>query len=372
MELVTYVGIDVDDEAFHGCGIIEGRPEKRVEFRCKPSVGALLKKLKVFMDLGQPVKLCYEATYLGFSLQRALALKGVLCEVVAPSSIPRRVGKAVKTDKVDCRELAEYYQKGLLSIVHIPDEKEESIRDLIRSRKFQKEQVNDLKRHILALCRRHKLDYRESRGSKKAAYWTKSHLNWLEAELGRLTERALEFNLKILLSQLHQMESSVAVYDEEILRIAEAPLYRKKVAALNCYRGIDTLTSMTLITELGDIQRFDHPRRLTSYAGLDLREYSSGGRHRRYQLSKMGNYRIRTSAVEACQMASRIPQLSVRLKEKRKGVDPKLVEIADRCMKRLHKKSSRLLYAGKPVNKVKVACARELLGFVWESLRAAA
>ncbi len=31
-----------------------------------------------------------------------------------------------------------------------------------------------------------------------------------------------------------------------------------------------------------------------------------------------------------------------------------------------------LLYAGKPINKIKVACAREMLGFVWESLRVAA
>ena len=42
--------------------------------------------------------------------------------------------------------------------------------------------------------------------------------------------------------------------------------------------------------------------------------------------------------------------------------------IADRCLKRINKKGNRLLDAGKHPNKVKVACAREMIGFVWESL----
>ena len=89
-------------------------------------------------------------------------------------------------------------------------------------------------------------------------------------------------------------------------------------------------------------------------------------------MSKMGNSRIRTSVVEACQKANKIPQISKRLKDRRKRTDPKYIEIADRCMKRLYKKSTRMLYAGKPINKIKVACARETLCFVWESLNLAA
>ena len=37
-------------------------------------------------------------------------------------------------------------------------------------------------------------------------------------------------------------------------------------------------------------------------------------------------------------------------------------------MKRVNGKGNRLLLAGKHPNKVKVACAREMVGFVWESL----
>jgi hypothetical protein len=51
---------------------------------------------------------------------------------------------------------------------------------------------------------------------------------------------------------------------------------------------------------------------------------------------------------------------------------PEYVEVATRCLRRLSKKGNRLLLAGKHPNKVKVACAREMVGFVWESLRLAA
>jgi len=56
------------------------------------------------------------------------------------------------------------------------------------------------------------------------------------------------------------------------------------------------------------------------------------------------------------------------VKARRKDIAPELIHIADRCLRRLNKKGNRLLLAGKHPNKVKVACAREMVGFVWESL----
>ena len=46
------------------------------------------------------LKVAYEASYIGFTLRRDLASKGIYCDVVAPSSIPRKCGKAIKTDRV--------------------------------------------------------------------------------------------------------------------------------------------------------------------------------------------------------------------------------------------------------------------------------
>ncbi|NOT77836.1 MAG: IS110 family transposase [Bacteriovoracaceae bacterium] len=48
------------------------------------------------------------------------------------------------------------------------------------------------------------------------------------------------------------------------------------------------MTAMTLITEIGDIKRFKHPKQLTSYCGLDIAEYSSGGKRKKIWNNKDG------------------------------------------------------------------------------------
>ena len=66
-------------------------------------------------------------------------------------------------------------------------------------------------------------------------------------------------------------------------------------------RLIKNLFALTIITEIGDIQRFTHPRQLVSWIGLDVREYSSGGRHNRMGITKQGNRYLRTALIEANQ-----------------------------------------------------------------------
>ena len=372
MNNIMYVGLDVDDNAFHGCGIFEKDGNEQIlEFKVKPNIGALMQKLGNFKKECFHLKVCYEATYLGYSLARDLEKRGVDCEVIAPSSIPRAADKTAKTDRIDSRDLARFYKNGLVKIVTIPDEAMEKTRDLIRSRQFIGQQIRDLKRHILSTCRRVGLNYREGSANNKASYFTDMHIRWLEAEANKQGNEHLKFNMRMLLGQMGQFENQLESYRIEIENIARSPEYKKKVQSLVCYRGIDILTAMVLILELGDIARFSHPRKLMSYAGMDLREYSSGGKERRYSMSKMGNAHIRTAVIESCQRTKITPYASQKLKKRRDGISIEFINIADRCMKRLYKKSNHMIHAGKPMNKIKVACAREMLCFMWESLRLA-
>ena len=52
--------------------------------------------------------------------------------------------------------------------------------------------------------------------------------------------------------------------------------YRDAVKELMAFRGIDFVTALTLVSELGDIRRFDHPGALMAYLGLVPGERSSG------------------------------------------------------------------------------------------------
>lgn len=368
MKKVLHVGLDVDDKNFH-IGAFCKETGEIFEMSSRPNVGNLMKKLEKFTEQGFDLRLCYEATYIGYNLCRDLQKNGYEAEIIAPSMIPEIASSRVKTDRIDAKKLAKYYANDLLTPIHIPDEEEEIDRGFLRSRRFLIDHRKLLRRHLLSLCRSSGLHFKVETKAKN--HWTKQHVNWLVDKVNKL-EGIGRINFEILLRQLEKLDESIEEYDKKIEVLAEKERYKKKKDALNCFRGISTLTAMTLITEIGDVRRFKHPKQLTSYCGLDVIEYSSGGKEKKFGITKMGNKRIRTAAIESCQLSNKSKPLSKRLKAHREGQDIKIIDIADRCTKRLRKKSNNLLEAGKHTNKVKTACAREFLSFVWEALYAVA
>ena len=76
-EKIIYVGFDVDVQNFHGAALIAGTGEV-IEFKCRPNTKGLLNQLQNLKTKFQDFdfKICYEATYIGFTLQRDLADQG--------------------------------------------------------------------------------------------------------------------------------------------------------------------------------------------------------------------------------------------------------------------------------------------------------
>ena len=362
MRKLLHVAVDVDDKNFHGAGFCR-KTQETIEFRCKPTNGALLHQLEKLQSKGFMLKTCYESTYIGYSLHRMLTDKGIDNEIIASSLIPTKPGRRVKTDRVDAKRLAALYAKDELTPIFIPDQEDEAARALIRSRAFVVRQRSDLKRHVLSLMRTQGCNYKQETSNK--TYWTKGHVTWMLQQAENFSP-LVSANINLLLEEYNSLSVRIAAYDAKIEEMSKLPRYREQVANLSCFRGIGILSAMVFVTEIGDARRFPHPRNLTSYAGLDIREHSSGGKEKKFGITKMGNANLRTTAIESCQRAGLRCVVSKRLKAARAGQSKRVVEVADRCMARLRKRYHHLLYRGKQVNKVKVACARELLSFVWE------
>ena len=367
---ILHVGLDVDDTQYHGTAFNKETGEV-INFRCRPTLKGLLTQLDKLQRhcQGCSIWLCYEASYVGFHLQRDLRTHGWRCDVVAPSSIPSPRGKAIKTDRIDAGHLAQFYANDLLTIVQPPDAEQEQDRDLLRSRQKVLLQRTQLRKHLHAVLRRNGLHYKAQTGNK--SHWTKHHYGWLQRTI-KESSGSLKVNLTLLLRQIRGLDEVLVEYGQHIEELADTPRYREAVQSLTCYKGIKNIFALTMITEIGDIQRFVHPRQLMSWIGMDVREYSSGGKHNRMGITKQGNRYLRTAFVEANQRGYRSNRIGKDVKARRNGTSPELIAIADRCLRRLNKKGNRLLLAGKHPNKVKVACAREMVGFVWESLNAVA
>jgi transposase len=78
-----------------------------------------------------------------------------------------------------------------------------------------------------------------------------------------------------------------------------AGLLTEVVGALRCFRGIDTLTAMTLVAELHEFMRFYSARGLMAFLGLVPSEHSSGGKKQRGEITKAGNGHARRLFIEA-------------------------------------------------------------------------
>ena len=139
------------------------------------------------------------------------------------------------------------------------------------------------------------------------------------------------------------------------------------VARLRCLRGVDTLTAVGLVAEIGDITAFRHPKQLASYLGLVPSEQSSGTERRQGSITKAGSSHARRLLVEAAWHYRRPPRVSLTLKRRQAGQPPAAIEAAWRAQLRLHRRWAHLDAArAKKRTTVAVAVARELACFVWE------
>ena len=92
---------------------------------------------------------------------------------------------------------------------------------------------------------------------------------------------------------------------------------------------------MSLVTELGDISRFDSPRELMAYVGLVPSEHTSGGKQKRGGITKTGNGRVRRLLVEAA-WSYRFPaRQSYHMQKKAEKATKPAQAIAWKAQKRL-------------------------------------
>lgn len=355
-----YVGVDVDDTMFTIAAI---KPDgELINMKCSPNTKSLIKKLNSISSNKNHIKICYESTYLGFSLSRKLQNAGFDCVVIAASLIPSLASKKIKTDRVDSENLALYFKQGLLTEVYQPTQKDETVKQIIRYRKFLVEQLKASKNKLRSECRLFGFQLPISRN------WSENHCQKItkiiEENVASDFREIFYEQIEYILKQCNQIQS----IEKKINLYSEDHDYKKQHDALICLRGIKTISAMALIVELGDITRFKHPNQIASYLGLSIREYSSGGKENKFGISKQGNKRLRTTLVEANQVLPKRPYATESISRRRKNQPTEIINIAKKWDKRVYQKSQTLIQKNKNKNKVKVACAREQIGFVWEIL----
>jgi transposase len=303
---------------------------------------------------------CYEAGPSGYDLYRQLTALKVACQVIAPSLTPRKPGDRIKTDRRDAAKLVRLFRAGELTPITVPDEAAEAVRDLVRCREDVQEDLRRWRHRLLKFLARHGRVYRDGRN------WSQRHWTWLRAQ--RFELAALDRTYQEYRWTVEQLLARLADLDRAIAALAETEPYHQPVGWLRCFRGIDTLAAMILLVEIGDFQRFQTPRELMAYLGLVPSEASSGEREHRGSITKAGNTHARRILVEACWHYRHPPRLGAALAQRSQGQPPAIRSVAWRAQQRLHRRYRHLVGHGKRPPVAVVACARELVGFIWAAL----
>jgi transposase len=357
MKIMYWIGIDdhADKWTIAEYRGDEARPSK--EFELFPDEKGYRRLLSYLKGLDGEVRIVYEAGPCGYELYRRLSKAGYTCQVAAPALTPRKPGERVKTNRRDAAKLARYLRANELTFIVVPDEDRESLRDLIRSREGVQKDIGRVRKQIIHLLLRHGHRYRDGQA------WTLRFWSWLKTiELAGVHSR---FVLAERISELEHRINQLRRYDEQVELAAQKPEYVPYVAALRTLRGINTLSAMTILSELGDLRRFPTAPQMMAAVGVVPSEYSTGDKTNRFSITKTGNAHVRRIAVEAAWNYRRRPTLGRTIQARRKDQPKEIVAIAEKCESRLHSRFHRLTSRNKRSTVAVVAVARELLGFIW-------
>jgi transposase len=361
-DYTMFVGLDVHKDSIEIAVAEEGRDaEVRTWGRIGGDLASLEKAVRKLQSKGCTLRFVYEAGPCGYTIYRYLVSKGLDCAVVAPSMIPRRPGDRVKTDRRDAENLARLHRAGELSPVYVPQQEDEAVRDLIRARKDAKNAQRVAKQQLKAFLLRNGISY-EGKSS-----WTPAHMRRL-SEI-TLPSSAQQIAFQEYLDAVQTAGLRVERLTKEIVRHVEQWRMKPVVDAFQALRGVQMITAATMVAELGDISRFANPRQLMGYLGLVPSEHSSGNSTHRGSITKTGNIHARTALVEASWQYRLKPRVSRIILLRQEKLPKKITDIAWKAQLRLSHRFRLLSAKGKPQQKIVIAVARELAGFMWAIAR---
>lgn len=358
--ITTFVGLDVHKEAIAVAAAEPGRAAPRFIGTVPPTLSPLLKALS-HLGTAQTLSMVYEAGPSGFGLARQLRALGYHCEVVAPGKIPRRPSERIKTDRRDALTLASFARSAELTCCVIPNEADEALRDLVRTREDAVRARLKARQQLKAMLLRHGVRY-----SGKSS-WTAAHERFLATvRFGHPSQDIAYTEYRSAVREAHvRVERLTAALREQVTGWHQQPL----LAALMTLRGLQLVTAATVIAELGDLRRFAHPKQLMSFLGLVPSEYSSGQSRKLGAITKCGNAHLRRVLIEAA-WTYRFPARIQRELQVRQEGQPKIIrDLSWKAQLRLCARYRRLQSRGLHQNKICIAIARELTGFIWDIAR---
>lgn len=252
--------------------------------------------------------------------------------VVAHAGGVRQIAEArVKTDKKDIERLIRLLIADIVPEVWVPPVEVRELRGMISYRNRLVKTSTMIRNRLQSLIHRHNLILPKGKLRDKG---------WWEAQQVSALEK---IQIRQELAMLDEMEKHKAEVDAELGRQSLGAVWGKQAMRLLQLPGFGAIVSMTVLSAIGEVSRFESAKKLVGYAGLGAGVHDSGKEHIEKRITKSGRKELRWAMVEAAWRAIRI--------------SPYWKEQYEKYLRRMRKPNQAI-----------VVIARKLLAAVWHVL----
>ena len=242
---------------------------------------------------GAELEVALEATTGWRFVVEELRAIGAGVHLAEPAETAARRGskKRAKSDRADARHLRELLMIARLPESWIPPDHLLDLRARVRLRHTLSDQRGEWQQRIQAVLYHHGCPQRRK-------LMTGDGRDWLAAQ--PLPDTARE-QIIVSLQMIDALERQIAPLDRRL-----RPYARRQTgcrALIEAHDGIGELCAVTILSELGDVRRFDNSRDAVRYGGLDITVYQSDRHRSPGHLSRQGPPALRWALYEAAQRA---------------------------------------------------------------------
>ncbi len=328
----VYVGIDVHKRSWNAGIYLNNQFIRNIH---QPPSPRALHHYLTHQYPGADYSCAYECGKFGYWIQREFKQLGIDCLVVNPADIPStHKDEVYKTDNRDARGIGDALSKDQLKGVYVPSEEQEADRHLIRQRKKIWRDLVRCKNRIKGF-----LDYTgiEVPSQYDNANWSRNFITWLyRLEFVHSSNRV---TLNYMVTQMELLRKELLSISNAIRKLMRSKKYNRLYYLIRSITGIGPLTTASLLTEIGDMNRFKNFYHLNSFIGLMPMEHSSGEKELKGRITVRKHRQLRSDLVECAWTAKRTdPALALYYSEQiKKGKNGKaaIVKVARKLLSRI-------------------------------------
>jgi transposase len=279
-----YVGLDVH-EKFTYATFVDEKGNAMGEMKVPTSEQGFL---TLFASKKQHVlHVVYEASKNWSHIRFLLENAGVKNIVLAhPRKLKAIASARIKTDRLDSKILADLLRANLIPESFMPTEEIIRLRNLCRFRATLSQEHTRTSNRIRSLLARYgyKSDYKNPTCSRARIWLVNLPLSVHEkAELNHL---------------LNTLDALSKERDDISQAIKEEADKRPECKLLCTIPGFADYSSLLILSEIGNVKRFQTPQQLASYAGLVPSTYQSGETARSGRITKQGSTWLRWIVIQ--------------------------------------------------------------------------